>query len=548
MSESTPLRSGHGHSHHAHDRDHDHDHEDHNGAATTPSILKGFIIGQTVSALRAGLWWVSLAPLTLALFQHKAMVLAAARFVFNLSLLIISPAAGSTVERASARKVLILTTFARLSIWAVLLPLAFVLLQTDWIIHQLPALADTFFLIAFLTLILIDGVVVSFANVVDVDCGGADFVAHQYNVPLSDVLRNKFNSLHVACFEGSMVVFPPVMGGILLGLRSKFVTTDEQHLAIIGSLGVAFLLCGLISITAYLCWIPKMQKDDEDSKIDVNAESSLHSAGELWGSIGEGLRLTWKHRPLFTRLLFLGLETSFEDTVISIFVPLYAVYALGSLDTIFNPSASSPAINSGTYNYFAVFFWTAVISAIGKVGSFMSGSLMARFWQVPNPEELDLDVDEAMELERKTFVPLFKYVFLSGIVIGCFPLAWHLWTHEHRYWPSQAVLWIGMFAFFSLSAVPKIGFQALIQSLASSSESSDKIFGFVGTFVTLCDCVVFFGFAALFNYLGSFELALSISAGIIAFNGLLELLIGPCLILPPAKRRNVDNNGYATIN
>eukprot|EP00475_Leptophrys_vorax_P038916 TRINITY_DN6950_c0_g1_i1.p1 TRINITY_DN6950_c0_g1~~TRINITY_DN6950_c0_g1_i1.p1 ORF type:complete len:563 (-),score=113.69 TRINITY_DN6950_c0_g1_i1:45-1679(-) len=508
-------------------------------------IWTGYLVGQCSSALRTGLWWVSLAPLTLALFHHDALVLAAARILFNFGLLVFSPAAASTIEESSARNVLIWTTFARMLIYVVLMPFAWILLETHLILQEIPAFAHTLLLISFLIMIFVDGAIVAFCNTIDVDCGGAQFISEEYEAPLSEVQKNKFNSFHVACFESSIVILPPLMGTILLAFRDTVTKKDVENLALIGVFSVSFLLCGLISIFAYLCFIPALTAEVVTIEVDVNVEKPMHTAWQLWGNIVEGFRMTWQRKRLFWRLIFLGLESSFEDIILCILVPLYAVYGLGSMDSIFSSGTATAAIlgSPPSYNYLAGFFWAAVLSSIGKLGSLISATCMGKCWKIPDFDE-DLDGINSQDFERKAFSPLFKFVFLSGISVGCFPLAWHLWVDQNSYWPSQAVLMIGLLLFFGLSNIPKIGFQSLIPSLADSEDDQNTLsmLGFVGTFVTVCDCIVFSIFAGVFNWVG-FEVALGISAAVIALNGLIELIFGPCLILPASS-----SGGYSQVN
>lgn len=446
--------------------------DEHTGLGHT--ILQGYIRGQILGAIRAGFWWVVLSPLVLALFNHNAIVLAAARLLFNSALLIASPYAAATVEQSSIRRFLILSTFTRVIAYALCLPTAWILTQTEWVIQILPLSADNLFLVVFLIVLTIDGVLVAFSNVVDVDCGGADLVAHQHSIKLSDYWRNKFNSIHVAAFEWSMVLLPPLFGFILLLLRGYLQNLQIQQLVLISLLGGSFLLLGLVSILFYFCYIPKVsERDIYDcaSDLDVSETSSMHSATQLWSNIVEGFSLTWMNKPLFWRLIFLSVEASFEDSVISVVIAMYSLYALGTNASVEQANGQDmvPAIQSGLYDYIVAFFWTCALSSVGKLGSIFTSVLMSKFWTIPDPKGMDIDVDEAIQFEQKTFKPFFKYVMFSGISMLLFPTGWWLWTSKHRFYESQVCLFLGSFMFFACSAVPKIGFQTLFHNLARVS-------------------------------------------------------------------------------
>src|SRR5689334_12187490 len=68
------------------------------------------------------------------------------------------------------------------------------------------------------------------------------------------------------------------------------------------------------------------------------------------------------------------------------------------------------------------------------------------------------------------------------------------------------------------------------QSMAADMEASGRIFGFVTTAVTMCDALLLMGLSAIFTAV-DLQYGLWISCGFIAVHGLVELIIGPSLVL-----------------
>jgi hypothetical protein len=108
--------------------------------------------------------------------------------------------------------------------------------------------------------------------------------------------------------------------------------------------------------------------------------------------------------------------------------------------------------------------------------------------------------------------------------------------------------------FFLFSTAPKIGFETLLQAIASRADASGRVFGFVGTAITIMDSVVVLSCSLIFAGLkGHCEdddskcLQLGLSnglwaiSGIYAAHGLLEVMLGPTLML--SQRNGGDENG-----
>jgi hypothetical protein len=95
---------------------------------------------------------------------------------------------------------------------------------------------------------------------------------------------------------------------------------------------------------------------------------------------------------------------------------------------------------------------------------------------------------------------------------------------------SLVLVFVACFFFFLFSTAPKIGFATLMQSLAAEADASGRIFGFVAAFLTATDSIVLMAFSAVFAST-DLQLALWITCGCIALHGVVEVLVGPSLVL-----------------
>jgi hypothetical protein len=111
------------------------------------------------------------------------------------------------------RRILNVTTFWRGFVYVVLVPLSWVLLQTNWILSP-QSYFDSLFWLVFLILVFCDGALVAFSNVVDIDCGGTNILAKQHGFTVDEVVLNRFNSLHTGWFDACMIVLSPSMAAV----------------------------------------------------------------------------------------------------------------------------------------------------------------------------------------------------------------------------------------------------------------------------------------------------------------------------------------------
>jgi hypothetical protein len=127
------------------------------------------------------------------------------------------------------------------------IPLAFVLLKSGWVWNNDAGGWATSFYVVFLLMMFLDGVMIAFANVVDIDCGGTDLIAAQYSVTVNDALRTSFNSIHEGFFNLSMIVFAPFLAWVSYFAVQHW-TNAQDAAAIGGTLSFIFLVLSLVSL------------------------------------------------------------------------------------------------------------------------------------------------------------------------------------------------------------------------------------------------------------------------------------------------------------
>lgn len=98
--------------------------------------------------------------------------------VFNLAIFLLSPIAGSLIENTPVKRVLNVTTSLRAFLYVIVIPGLWVLLRSGWIIPVEPEFFWVFYG-TFTICIFVDGICVTFSNIVDIDCGGTQLIAHQ---------------------------------------------------------------------------------------------------------------------------------------------------------------------------------------------------------------------------------------------------------------------------------------------------------------------------------------------------------------------------------
>eukprot|EP00920_Eleutheroschizon_duboscqi_P021541 GHVT01051056.1.p1 GENE.GHVT01051056.1~~GHVT01051056.1.p1 ORF type:complete len:647 (+),score=165.15 GHVT01051056.1:1147-3087(+) len=518
--------------------------------AVSSRVFVWYLRGQLLNVAKAAVWWSMFGVLVTSL-TGRGMAVGAARSSFNLALVLFSPVAGAVAEVARIRNLLILTTVGRLLLWGLAVPVLWMTLKVGSGQH------DLFFWL-FLLLMWLDGLHVAFANVVDIDCGGLDTASYQYQIPLSEGDRRKCNSIHQSVFDLSFVLFtPPVALLILLAAKwarnfaEKNQWWQQQEVPEVAAmvLGVAFVFA-LLSLLSLLCYVVGLPKKRHDNSVDPTGElyassstssssfpsASSFSSSSSWRGIWvdalhrvrdvrEGCKIVLTdEKQLGYRLAFLALETALEDSMVSVVIPQVAVHAASS----FFGARHSPASAN---------VWAVALIAVGKLGGCAASFGMSRFWTEPAPET-----------SRSSYVFLFWSFLASSLSVVLFPLSVFLSpspslslsfsfsSYSSSAWLSLAALFGASFFFFIFTTLPKIGFATLLQGLVTSPVVASKVFGFVGTFVTITDAIVITLVNGIFVYFGSatreaFLHGLLAVSLLYVCHGLLEALLGPRLTL-----------------
>lgn len=496
--------------------------EAHDRKVVVPPLLKGYLIGQIANVLKAGIWWVGFSPLILAIFKANGdYVVGYARIAFNLSLLLLSPIAGGVVEKVSIKKLLNLATIGRGLIYGLVLPFGWLLLVSDVIIKHNDTMT-TAFTVLFVSLVLCDGVVVAFANIADIDSGGTDLVAVQYGIPVNDNLRNHFNSLHILCFDGSMVVFAPAMAalGVVFathvdaqGKSSELVDT----MAVMGSMMVVFIVASFISLYYYSTALPPKPAPTPISVADHDIGPVVGKCAQICEAIVEGFKMTWQHSRIRYRVLFLALEVALEDAMISIVIAQYAYHI--------TENSTNPTVLKYKSAYGNL--WAAGITSVGKIGGVITSILMHKCFHV-----------DPAQPAGSAYRALFYFVALGGVAAMGIPIAFHFLPSGSAMLTQEIIVVVSCFFFFLFSTVGKIGFATLMQSLAAEFGASGRVFGFLAVAVTGTDALILMGLSTLFASYGPEDLGtpLWVCCGLICGHGLIECVFGPCLVLGSDKK------------
>ncbi len=398
------------------------------------------------------------------------------------------------------------------------MPLAFVLLRSGWVWDNSGSGWEEAFYVVFLALMFGDGVMIAFANVVDIDCGGTDLIAAQYNASVNDGLRNRFNSIHEAFFNLSMLAFAPLMAWIAL-IAVQHWTNAQDAAAIGGTLAFVFLTLSIVSLYQYNTHIPPHTTPAAGGKMS-GGMVSLNEASSLWADMRSGMLIVWRSQRIRWRIIFLALETACEDAMVSLVIAEYAIGVLAR--------SGDGDINFAKGNLLA-----AGIVACGKAGAIISSFIMNRVWAS--------SLDKDGKASDSSFKPLFYMVFAGGISSLLLPIGNMLQTDDGDSVVSYVLIFLGSFLFFLFSTAPKIGFGTLMQSLAAEVDASGRIFGFITCVITATDSLVLLLFSLLFSSL-SLKYSMWLCCGFIALHGLCEVVFGPYLVLTPGAAESKPLN------
>lgn len=177
-------------------------------------ICSAYLMGQLSNVAKAAVWWSTFGVVAEALTKI-ALAVGTTRLVFNLALVLMSPLAGTVAENTNIQTLLNYTTWGRLFIWCCCIP-------ASWFYFASYLGSFTSFYVCFLILMFLDGIQVSFANVVDIDCGGLDTLATQYKLSIGSYLRDRFNRIHQIVFDLSFILLTPPVAFLIWQIAFRF--------------------------------------------------------------------------------------------------------------------------------------------------------------------------------------------------------------------------------------------------------------------------------------------------------------------------------------
>lgn len=509
-----------------------------------PLMVK-FLYGQYANLFKFALWWTTLAPLTFALFNQDATAIGVGRIVYNVALCVMSPIGGIVCERVHPRKVLLGAASVRFMIWCVLVPLTWVLFDSTWIVSS-----QTAIWVLFNLFLAFDGASVALSTVLDIDLCGVDILAGRFGFEVTDQHRNQFNGRQELFFAACFVLFAPGMAFLGLAIHKAFtqlqssVPSDALEA---GTLVGIFFATFLLATALQYFFFRQLPDDPPASPKTMAASPSQMSLAtnnhtdnlnddvpppeeeappSAWAAVRsvpselfEALRLIWQHPPIMFRLLFLGLEIAFEDAAIVVVASQMGITLpwLGDNDSVHGN------------------VWTSVGVAAGKLGGAIASFLMIRFYQPPE--------------DPKKFFSVFVLILLSCTVMFVFPAT--VDAYENGYIGAngaRALYLSAFFVYFFLSTLPKLGLMCLFQSMVSQVENGPRVFGFIAIVATTFDALVVMGLSILFVKQTDIKTALWITAYIYLTHGVLELIVGPLLVLRPLAKMQAGGATLADDN
>ena len=353
------------------------------------------------------------------------------------------------------------------------------------------------------------------------DCGGTSILAKQHGFSVDEVTLNKFNSLHTGWFDGSMIVLAP-LSAFLAVIASKNIPSATDVASILGILAAVFFVSTALSLWYYNAYIPAgtvpgTVGESSSGAAAAQQRTCCDEFEDIARNVWSGLQLCWGHKQVRWRLIFLGLETSFEDAMISLVISEFCISGV-----------------HGNANFADGGLLSAAMIAVGKFGALIAAVYMNKWWTPPSSEGAGdatslLTAEQKHEAATAPYRSLFTCVFLGSLFPMLVPVALYVRGQGHETL-SLVLVFVACFFFFLFSTAPKIGFATLMQSLAAEADASGRIFGFVAAFLTATDSIVLMAFSAVFAST-DLQLALWITCGCIALHGVVEVLVGPSLVL-----------------
>ncbi|HVE14173.1 MAG TPA: ATP-grasp domain-containing protein, partial [Elusimicrobiota bacterium] len=377
------------------------------------------------------------------------------------------PFVGALVEHLPVRKVLVAALASRVLIWSALIPLSLLALGPGSI-----------FSAVLFGLMALDGVVVAFNTLVNLDMVGMNLIAKQYGLPIDPALRNRYNARDEAFKSWSRIVFPILVALLSIAAASLLGSVAWGLVAI---MALAFALPAAWAIYHYLRYLPAPPARPRGEGA-IARELSL-----AWKTFKEGLVVVRDDVRVRTAILAFTLEQSIEDALPLVILDLFAAKVL--------------AAALGTGAAWAALY-TALLYAVGKLGAVAASRWMRERWKAP--------ADEADE--RRAYGMIFPFTFLATAALLLLPVAnalssaGYLWT--------AVLLAAGASVLFNALLTPaRLGSRHFRQELLLRLGVSARVTGFSKLAVKGFNAAFIFALSALFVAL-SLSSALWVSAAV----------------------------------
>lgn len=380
------------------------------GERSGDRIYRSFIYGQLISVVSAAIWWGFFG--TVITFMMESDTAAGnARLVFNLMLVIMSPISRVISESLPMRNILVYVTLLRSFIWSSYLP--FVYLVGRYFGYKL--IWEIVGNVQFYAFMALDGALISLLNVVDLDCGGLNYLSNQYDIEITSTQKSQAVYTHLAVFDVSFMLLNPILASTVLVLVVWYNSLQESSGALaagaeignysdfdLGNSGIEIPIFVIISVFQalssasvflYRVGIPvtneigsKSSEDSDEYYINiiqeraqkafenersVTSSSSMLNVNEIYSklsSFSEGLAFVSQDLNIRNRIFCLALETALEDAMTSIIIPLTIIHI--SKDLVARYSFGT---QGGATSYWASLslLLVSITLGIGKLSSFI---------------------------------------------------------------------------------------------------------------------------------------------------------------------------------
>ena len=487
--------------------------------ASSNPILRNFLFGQFANLFKFSVWWISLAPLCIALLQSYKSV-GYVRIAYNFALCAFSPFGPLIADRFHPRSILIGAAICRFIVWVLLVPGLWLLQARDG------EDAFTGILSGLICGAMLDGAAVSISSFLDVDMCGIDALCGVYQIDVNDDDRNYFNSRNEFFFSVCFIVLCPAVswGGLLYreALRASQPSWGHGVVAS-GTLASIFALTFVVATSLQIFFFSRLPSTSISATLEqpINRDEQEDPAKPplsdqikcVIAELQAGVGTLWNNKNVLCRLVFLAFEIAVEDAVI--------VVIAAQCGLRLSWMGDNEAVEGN--------IWTSMLVAFGKTGAAAASVLMLKRFSPP--------------AERANYWPLFLCVACAALSTFGFSGIVDLRADNSLTDNGARVLFVtAMMVFFFFSTLPKIGFQSLLQSIVSSIDNGHRVFGLIAIIVTVVDSAVIMTMTVVFDEM-SVSNALWVAAALFAAHGLVELLLGPGLVLRENFSRPLPSNG-----